>query len=53
MKQVSLALLGFEKFGRATQRMKNRTKSKIRARVEHVFAVIKLKFGCTKPVSPG
>jgi len=28
--------------------MKNRTKSKIRARVEHVFAVMKLKFGFTK-----
>ena len=30
------------------ERMKNRTKSKIRAKVEHVFAVIKLKFGFTK-----
>lgn len=30
------------------ERMKNRTKSKIRARVEHVFAVMKLKFGFTK-----
>ena len=30
------------------ERMKNRTKSKVRAKVEHVFAVIKLKFGFTK-----
>jgi transposase, IS5 family len=30
------------------ERRKNRTKSKIRARVEHVFAVIKLRFGFTK-----
>lgn len=30
------------------ERMKNRFKSKVRARVEHVFAVIKLKFGFTK-----
>ncbi len=30
------------------ERMKNRTKSKIRARVEHVFAVMKLKFGFIK-----
>ncbi len=30
------------------ERMKNRTKSKIQARVEHVFAVMKLKFGFTK-----
>ena len=30
------------------ERMKNRRKSKIRAKVEHVFAVIKLKFGFTK-----
>ena len=32
----------------AVERMKNRTKSKIRARVEHVFAVMKLKFGFAK-----
>ncbi len=31
-----------------TERAKNRTKSHIRSRVEHVFAVIKLKFGYTK-----
>jgi IS5 family transposase len=31
-----------------TERAKNRTKSKVRSRVEHVFAVIKLKFGYTK-----
>jgi IS5 family transposase len=30
------------------ERAKNRTKSHIRSRVEHVFAVIKLKFGYTK-----
>ena len=30
------------------ERRKNRTKSKIRAKVEHVFAVIKLKFAFTK-----
>lgn len=30
------------------ERAKNRTKSKVRARVEHVFAVIKLRFGFTK-----
>jgi IS5 family transposase len=30
------------------EREKNRTKSHIRSRVEHVFAVIKLKFGYTK-----
>ncbi|MBL6752278.1 MAG: IS5 family transposase [Nevskia sp.] len=30
------------------QHRKNRTKSKIRARIEHVFAVIKLRFGFTK-----
>jgi IS5 family transposase len=30
------------------QKQKNRNKSRIRARVEHVFAVIKLKFGFTK-----
>jgi len=29
-------------------RAKNRTKSKVRAKVEHVFAVIKLRFGFTK-----
>ncbi len=28
--------------------MKNRTKSKISARVKHVFAVMKLRFGFTK-----
>jgi IS5 family transposase len=30
------------------ERMNNRAKSKVRSRVEHVFAVIKLKFGFTK-----
>jgi IS5 family transposase len=30
------------------EREKNRVKSKVRAKVEHVFAVIKLKFGFTK-----
>lgn len=30
------------------ERAKNRTKSKVRSRVEHVFAVIKLKFGYVK-----
>jgi IS5 family transposase len=30
------------------ERAKNRTKSSVRAKVEHVFAVIKLKFGFTK-----
>jgi IS5 family transposase len=30
------------------ERAKNRTKSTVRAKVEHVFAVIKLKFGFTK-----
>ncbi len=30
------------------ERAKNRTKSKVRAKVEHVFAVIKLRFGFTK-----
>ncbi len=30
------------------EQMKSRAKSKIRARVEHVFAVMKLKFGFTK-----
>lgn len=30
------------------QKAKNRTKSSVRAKVEHVFAVIKLKFGFTK-----
>lgn len=31
-----------------SERAKNRTKSKVRAKVEHVFAVIKLRFGFTK-----
>jgi len=30
------------------ERAKNRTKSKVRSRVEHVFAVVKLKFGYVK-----
>ena len=30
------------------ERAKNRTKSKVRSKVEHVFAVIKLKFGYVK-----
>jgi len=30
------------------ERAKNKTKSRVRAKVEHVFAVIKLKFGFTK-----
>jgi IS5 family transposase len=30
------------------QRAKNRTKSRVRSKVEHVFAVMKLKFGFTK-----
>ncbi len=30
------------------ERSRNRTKSKVRAKVEHVFAVIKLRFGFTK-----
>jgi IS5 family transposase len=30
------------------EQMKNRNKSKVRSRVEHVFAVIKLRFGFTK-----
>ena len=31
-----------------SERAKNRTKSQVRAKVEHVFAVIKLRFGFTK-----
>lgn len=30
------------------EREKNRNKSKVRSKVEHVFAVIKLKFDCVK-----
>jgi len=30
------------------ERAKNRTKSKVRSKVEHVFAVLKLKFGFVK-----
>ena len=30
------------------ERAKNRTKSKVRSRVEHVFGVMKLKFGFVK-----
>ena len=30
------------------EREKNRTKSKVRSKVEHVFAVLKLKFGFVK-----
>jgi transposase, IS5 family len=30
------------------ERAKNRTKSKVRSKVEHVFAVMKLKFGFVK-----
>lgn len=30
------------------EQLKNRTKSKVRAKVEHVFAVLKLRFGFTK-----
>ena len=30
------------------ERAKNRNKSKVRSKVEHVFAVIKLKFGYVK-----
>ena len=30
------------------QRAKNRTKSRVRSKVEHVFAVMKLKFGFVK-----
>ncbi len=30
------------------EREKNRTKSKVRSRVEHVFGVMKLKFGFVK-----
>ena len=30
------------------ERAKNRTKSRVRSKVEHVFAVMKLKFGFTK-----
>lgn len=32
----------------AVERAKNKTKSRVRAKVEHVFAVLKLKFGFTK-----
>ena len=32
----------------AIEQMKNRTKSKVRAKVEHVFGVLKLRFGFTK-----
>jgi transposase, IS5 family len=31
-----------------TERARNRTKSSVRSKVEHVFAVMKLKFGFTK-----
>ena len=30
------------------ERAKNRTKSRVRSKVEHVFAVLKLKFGFVK-----
>ena len=30
------------------ERAKNRTKSRVRSKVEHVFAALKLKFGFTK-----
>ena len=32
----------------ATERAKNRTKSRVRSKVEHVFGVMKLKFGFVK-----